>query len=630
MHNPTGSKLASGYQSGPQKPGAPKDTEFLLAKGNLYCSLSLHGATRKYHGMLVERANGSLYVHAINLLESVNDRDPILMHPEISHDSVRLVYSLPKGLDGKMTKEISMLEDCAGVSIKYTFETSEPFLSFEVLPLVTYRNAHALNPQADLSPSFGNRWFRTHRLLSGSNMQFDYSPKWHELFYEREYERGYESSDNAFSPGAFTAIGRPRHLEIRLMLVEVPSFQFPVSGLQTPNPLPITQNSKPQTIKVISAQLSLYNSLVRSLGTFVVSQAGLNKVVAGYHWFDEWARDTLIFLNGYMAVSKDYATVLQQLEQLMSVSHNGLLSTTVIDGRPVFNSSDAQLLYINLAYGYFNETQDLEFLRHAYPFLKKLLTGYIEGTGLYSMDTDFLINCRKAQTTWMDTKYTPRTGKCVEINALWHNALCIMDEFSTLLGAMDNYTAHILGVRNSFPKFHGDGWLRDTLEDDSLRPNQLFAAALPYPAVGKEWMKKIVESTQRHLLTPVGIRTLPLSHRDYSEYYLGSENERDRSYHNGMIWPWLLGLYHDAVQNLAKHGTTGSYLDIKTLAAFSLPGRQPCPGYIPELYDGFLKPAGCVAQAWSCSEIARILHDHMVNNNQCSNNNKAEITVRTK
>jgi len=356
------------------------------------------------------------------------------------------------------------------------------------------------------------------------------------------------------------------------------------------------------------------DKLVLAADSFVVKKGSGKSVVAGYHWFSDWGRDTLIALPGITLVTKRFDDAKQILESYGRYCKNGLIPNVFAerDSQPVYNTVDASLWYVDRVYQYLKYTNDLQFVEKLWPILQSILERYKNGTdfGIH-MDNDFLISHREG-LTWMDVKIgdsfiTPRAKKAVEIQALWYNALRIMSTLSSLLGKENHYNELAYKVMESFKRQYIHPYDVIDTKDLSMRPNQIFLVSLDFPMIEKHMQKSIVAELQKSLVTIFGLRTLSPQDSRYKGTYLGNHH-RDFAYHNGTIWPWLLGQFikayvkvydHDATQRQhAFHNFLQPMLDVY---------GDSWDGSIYEIFDGEppFAPHGCITQAWSVAEILR-------------------------
>jgi predicted glycogen debranching enzyme len=352
-------------------------------------------------------------------------------------------------------------------------------------------------------------------------------------------------------------------------------------------------------------------------------QAAGKTVIAGYHWFCDWGRDTMIALPGLALATGRFEVARQILLAFSRLVDGGMLPNNFPDSGavPEYNTIDATLWYFEAVRQYFVATQDSATLKKLFPVLAKIITAHVKGTryNIHVDPEDGLLygGGPGVQLTWMDAKIgdwvvTPRTGKPVEINALWINALDTMTQFAkTLATTTGGYEQLSAKAKSSFARFWNAqrNCCFDVLDaprvgsDASLRPNQIFAVALGVSLLTFEQQKAVVNICASQLLTPFGLRSLAVSEPGYTGAYAGGPRERDAAYHQGTIWGWLLGpfalahyrVYKDRVASLA-------YLEplAKSIDSYGL-------GTLAEIFDGDAphRPCGCIAQAWTVGEILR-------------------------
>jgi predicted glycogen debranching enzyme len=364
-------------------------------------------------------------------------------------------------------------------------------------------------------------------------------------------------------------------------------------------------------------------------------------VIAGYPWFSDWGRDTMIALPGLALATGRYEIAASILRTFAGFVGDGMLPNRFPDGgeEPEYNTVDATLWYFVAVDEYLRRTQDGALRRDLYPVLKDIVAWHKRGTryGIKVDEDDALLFAGEdgVQLTWMDAKVgdwvvTPRTGKCIEINALWYNALNIMNglaEEESDPAAAREYAACAELVALSFDQrfwFEEGGYLYDVIDcpqgrsgtwpggrDASLRPNQIFAVSLPYPLVRGVRARAVVDVCARELWTPVGLRSLSARDSRYAAAYRGGPRERDGAYHQGTVWSWLLGPFA-----IAHHRVYGDPRAARGfLEGLEAHEREACIGQISEIFEGDAPFAarGCVAQAWSVAEILRSwskLHEH--------------------
>ena len=348
-------------------------------------------------------------------------------------------------------------------------------------------------------------------------------------------------------------------------------------------------------------------------------------VIAGYHWFTDWGRDTMISLEGLTLVTRRYREAGSILRTFASYIRDGLIPNMFPEGEHggLYHTADATMWFFHAIARYVRATGDRETLRALLPKLVDIIEHHVRGTrfNIHVDPKDGLLSQGEEgyQLTWMDAKVgdwvvTPRRGKAVEINALYYNALRILEGF--LREEHDDATAQWMSeladrAQRSFNErfWYEDGqYLYDVVDPDdaALRPNQIFSLSLDHPVLDPSRWKQVLHTVERELLTPVGLRSLARSHPDYKQRYDGDLRARDAAYHQGTVWGWLIGPFIDAWLRV--------YPDDRARARSFLSGFEPhlgdaCIGTISEVFDAEepYTPRGCAAQAWSVAEVLRCL-----------------------
>ena len=371
----------------------------------------------------------------------------------------------------------------------------------------------------------------------------------------------------------------------------------------------------------------LERQLVLAADQFIVKRGSGNTVIAGYPWFSDWGRDTMISLAGLTLATSRPKIAREILLEFSKHISEGMLPNRFPDEgeEPEYNTVDATLWYFEAVRAYLESTGDSAFVRkHLYAKLSEIITWHLRGTRYnIRVDTDGLLYAGEPgeQLTWMDAKVgdlviTPRTGKPVEIEALWYNALRIMQDLaeqSRYQEDVDRFRSMAELAKLSFNSLFWNAdadCLYDVVEngnrDSSIRPNQIFAASLTYSMLDDERARAVVDNVEAGLLTPVGLRTLSPRDPKYVPYYTGTPFERDSAYHQGTVWPWLLGGFIDAHRRVYpdREDRVREILDgfVSHLSRAGL-------GQISEIFDAEEphSPRGCFAQAWSVAEILRVL-----------------------
>jgi glycogen debranching enzyme len=368
---------------------------------------------------------------------------------------------------------------------------------------------------------------------------------------------------------------------------------------------------------------------------FVVRRAdGKPTIIAGYPWFTDWGRDTMISLPGLLIAPGCLDVAREIIQGFLEFRNQGIIPNRFPDSgeRPEYNTVDATLWMFQAVRIWLEAGGDRAFLRDVfYPAAREIIDWHRRGTwyNIAVDPEDHLLagGSQNTQLTWMDAKVgdwvvTPRHGKPVEINALWHGALSLMADWAEALSdpGGTEYRGEAVRVRDSFrARFWnpGRGCLYDVLAPEGpvakLRPNQIFAVSLPFGLLEAARQQAVVRTVERELLTPVGLRTLERADPDYKPRYRGSPAERDGAYHQGTVWPWLLGPFIDAY--LTAFGKTEANLAYCRNLVVKLQAeaaRAGCVGFIAEIYDAEepRSPQGCPAQAWSLAEVARVKADY--------------------
>jgi predicted glycogen debranching enzyme len=346
-------------------------------------------------------------------------------------------------------------------------------------------------------------------------------------------------------------------------------------------------------------------------------------IIAGYHWFGDWGRDTMVSLEGLTLCTGRPQETRSILRTFARYIRDGLLPNLFPEGsrQALYHTVDATLWYFHALDRYLTATQDRDTLMQLYPTLKEVIRHHREGTmfniGVDPKDGLLHAGAPGYQLTWMDAKVdewvvTPRRGKPVEIQALWYNALCLMAEWAAQLGEPPAAWREMAEqAEASFHRrywFAEGGYLYDVVDgeggdDPSLRPNQIFTLSLRFPVLRAERWRAVVDIVGDKLLTPFGLRTLSPGHPDYKPTYAGDLRARDAAYHQGTVWPWLVGHYIDARLRVYHDKADAR----RVLRAFADHLHDAGIGTISEIFDAEppFKARGCIAQAWSVAEVLR-------------------------
>jgi len=651
--------------------------EWLLTNGlGGYSSSTLLGVnTRKYHGLLVATLHppGDRTVCLAKLDEEVSVghnsyplgtnefRDKIFPQghvylKEFALDPFpRYIYEVQ---DIEIRKTVLMPKEKNAVAVKYqVLNHGRAEAKIRVYPLLTCRHFHSVvdrwnNPlRFSQSQDGGIVEFIFNNPKAAVAMRstisdFNDKPTWIErLYYCEEDSRGESSTDDCYQPGYF---------EVLVPHKRGRDFAVVTAASENSQECRKTLDSVGHTIYDVNAQLTSeieeranllttfyadhnqvtasdwLNWILLAADAFVVKGTDTRKsVMAGYFWFETWGRDTFISLPGLLLVTGKFEEARKTLLDFMSHCKNGLIPNFIQDRSddPVYNTVDATLWYVNAVLQYLKYTGDFAFVQQQlWKKLKSIVESHQKGTAFgIHLDSDGLLE-HGPQLTWMDAEVdgegaTPRAGKAVEIQALWYNALKIMQLLAAKFDEVhvaDRYVAMAVEAQESFnTKFWNDenglfDVVADSGVDASLRPNQIVATALDFTMLDKKRTKRVVDVVQRELLTPYGLRTLTQVDSRYKGMYVGDRPSRDQAYHNGTVWAWLLGPYVTACR---KAQVASDYeLKNRLISLFTQQILQAGLGTISEVFDGDPphEPRGCIAQAWSVAEPLRAYLEDVV------------------
>ncbi len=620
--------------------------------GDYASSTLVNCHTRRYHGLLVanlQKPSGrhvllSSYEETLSLdghdFDLSCHKYPNLFHPRGHEylDSVEgdawPVFTYRIG-DVTLTREVLMLHGRHATLVRYTPGPCAVSASLRLKPLLAFRPFHSLTRtnvdlQVKTFPARNGFKIQPYNTLPPLYIQagstaFDFfpSPAWYHNFeYFVEEERGFPHQEDLFQPGVF-----------EIPLTPGKSVILSASTAELPGDLETLWNDETARRKParVAATRSIAAHLQREGERFLIHEPdGRPAVIAGYPWFDAWGRDTLIALPGLTFCSGREEAGLEILVRLGELERNGLLPnmTGPHPGAHAYTCVDASLWYVWAVQQMRALTGRTDIVRDTcWPVIRRILLAYRTGTDLgITMDSEGLLHAGSASTqlTWMDAKVngvpvTPRHGCPVEVNALWYNALAFCDELAAEFHSPADRCPDLLEqIRRSFRQrfwvengsYLGDVY-RDGALDTSIRPNQIFAVSLPHSVLDAEHRDAVVENVRRHLLTPYGLRTLSPRHPDYIGLYEGSPASRDGAYHQGTVWPWLLGAYGEAELRITRNRERSAKTLLATLTPlFTAHLREAGMGTVSEIFDGNPphQPNGCTAQAWSVGELIRLLH----------------------
>src|SRR5437588_3333933 len=478
------------------------------------------------------------------------------------------------------------------------------------------------------------------RVTVGGDATFTLKPKRIDnVLYPVEESRGYQARGDLWSPGYFRFVLQPGR---RAALVASTESSATMNVLQPDQALTADRQRRQRLIAqaVSAARHDAEAELVLAADQFIITPAGrteeaarahafgdeVRTVIAGYHWFTDWGRDTMISLEGLTLVTGRQVEAGFILRTFAHYVRDGLIPNMFPEGRKegLYHTADATLWFFHAVDRYVKCSGDRLTLALLYPKFKDIVDHHVRGTrfGIHVDERDGLLaqGAQGYQLTWMDAKVddwvvTPRRGKAVEINALWYNALRLMERWAVEEGdaAAAEYRQRAVRVRESFNDrfwFAQGGYLYDVVDgegggnDSKCRPNQVLAIALPHPVLDTARWQAVMHVVRDQLLTPVGLRSLAPSDPEFKAKYFGNLRARDAAYHQGTVWAWLVGPFIDAWLKVYPNDIAGAR---RALDGFALDIMSI--GSIAEIFDAEppFTPRGCIAQAWSVAEVLRIL-----------------------
>ena len=535
--------------------------------------------------------------------------------------------------DLRLTKSVFMVhgQNTTVVQYEITGDTQSQ-LRLEIRPLMAFRDYHstthensALNSKIETEP--GHITFKPYIDLPALHLAHDPADVdangcWYRNFqYAVEQERGLDFAEDLFNPCKLTF-----DLNSRTKI----SIVISTEQLHAVN---ADDYRKAEVARRATGKNDLVTLLKTAADQFIVSRERGETVIAGYHWFADWGRDTMIALPGLTLVTGRSDTAKHVLTEFSKHVDQGMLPNRFPDAgeAPEYNTVDATLWFFEAVRSFVQYTGDYEFVRTSlYSVLQDIVNWHVKGTRYrIHVDEDGLLYSGEpgVQLTWMDAKVgdrviTPRHGKPVEIQALWYNALRVMEDLAGRFN--DPNTKHEYGAmadkaETSFNKLFWNeqaGCLYDVIDgeirDASIRPNQVIAISLTNTMVSKERAVSILRVIERELLTPRGLRTLSPSDQNYTGRYEGGPGSRDGAYHQGTVWPWLMGPYITAyVKTFGREA--GRKFAAMWLENFQQHLQEACLGQVSEIFDGDAPhaPRGCVAQAWSVAELLRAIVEYV-------------------
>ncbi len=611
--------------------------------------------TRRYHGLLIaatkppvgrvvmlSKLEETLFIESQPFDLSAN-RYPGVIHPQgfrylkqFRLDPFPIFTYEIEGIE--IEKTVFMIHGENSTVVQYELNKNNhpehiKNLRLEIRPLIAFRDYHstthengAINSTVEQSPGLAtiSPYQGLPSLqLAHNAVELLKTGDWYRNFeYDAERERGLDYAEDLFNPFVLQFDLLPRRPALMIASTEQRAV------VQT-NELREVEIKRRRSMTASSPiDDSFARDLTNAADQYIVSRGNQKTVIAGYHWFSDWGRDTMIALPGLTLPTGKHEVARSILRTFARHVDQGMLPNRFPDAGelPEYNTVDATLWFFEAARAYLAYTADLAFVRNElYPVFTDIISWHVRGTRYgIKVDPSGLLPSGEqgVQLTWMDAKVgdwvvTPRRGKPVEIQALWYNALCIMADLANRFGdevCQKRYRNMATVASRSFNRLfwnENTGCLYDVTNgappDASIRPNQILAVSLTHSMLSPERAKRVVEKVQEHLLTPYGLRSLAPTDPQYRGRYTGGPWERDGAYHQGTVWPWLMGPFLTAYIQVNGDSDAARLQAAEWLAPLKAHLADAGLGHISEIFDGDAphRPCGCVAQAWSVAEVLR-------------------------
>jgi predicted glycogen debranching enzyme len=636
-----------------------------------YASGTLAGVlTRRYHGLLIAALPSPLgrIMMLTDLLEEITfpdghvvtlggeeRADRLQLHGSEYLTEFRLRFGTPTWrfeIDGAVVeKSLVLIHEQNTVHVSYRLAQGDTTLRLSLRPVFQFR-PHESSVSSPLASDYtltvvedhyevaSSKHFPPLRLrVTGQCAAFTFDRRTvQQVIYRTEESRGYESRGDLWSPGYF-------HIDLSAkspatVIASTESWET-MDALSPQDALMAELRRRNRVLAAVpqEAREGIGGELILAADQFLIQPAGriedaarshaagdeVRTVIAGYHWFTDWGRDTMISLEGLTLTTGRYNEAGWILRTFAQYVKDGLIPNLFPEGgrEGLYHTADATLWFFHALQRYVDVTGDRETMKLILPKLRDIVDAHLQGThfGIHVDHADGLLSQGEEgyQLTWMDAKVddwvvTPRRGKAVEINALWYNALCVVSGWVAEeegAKAARQLREHANQARESFNRrfwYENGKYLYDVVDgandDASIRPNQIFAISLPHPVLDQERWEPVMQVVKDKLLTPVGLRSLAPGSPDYKPMYFGDLRSRDAAYHQGTVWAWLIGPYIDAFLKLHPDRTEEAR---HLLDGFGPELDEAGIGTISEIFDAEppFTARGCIAQAWSVAEVFR-------------------------
>ena len=611
--------------------------------------------TRRYHGLMVaatkppvgrlvllSKLEETLIIDG-NAFDLSANRYPGAVHPQgfrylkqFRLDPFPVFTYEVEGVE--IEKRVFMVHRKNSTVVQYTMIAGESAdgaknCRLELRPLIAFRDYHstthennAINPTVTERPSLAS--VTPYEGLPSLHLAHNASElrvtgDWYRNFeYQVERERGLDFREDLFNPFLLGFDLQPGQRCSVIASTQVHSIADADALLEEE----VLRRRNVENTSPINDKFA--RGLTAAADQFIVARGDRKSVIAGYHWFSDWGRDTMISLPGLTLPTGNHDLARSILRTFAQHVDRGMLPNRFPDQgeRPEYNTVDATLWFFESVRQYLAYTGDLAFVeKELYSVLADIVSWHVRGTryGIKVDDTGLLCSGEEGvQLTWMDAKVndwvvTPRRGKPVEIQALWYNALCLMQGLARRFSDEADLLSYRKMAATALESFNRLFWNEETgclydvvdgtQHDASIRPNQILAVSLPHSMLSPERASAVVAKVQEQLLTPYGLRTLAPGDPQYRERYEGNSLERDGAYHQGTVWPWLLGPFITAYVKVSGDTAEARQQACKWLSPLRVHLAEAGLGQISEIFDGDAphRPCGCIAQAWSVAEVLR-------------------------
>lgn len=619
--------------------------------GGFACSTVSGINTRRYHGLLTAAIRPPLgRITILSKFEEVLKIDgksyeisankyPDSIHPEgfMYLRSFRLdpfpVWTY-KINDISVERKIFMVYGSNATVCQWSVDDkNKSDVSLELKPMLSFVGYHSLQTESsglDLDLELEKDWISVTpvnglpQLFIGHNAQeIRRTGHWYRNFeYTLEQSRGFDFHEDLFQPFSLTFDFSDQARVI------ASTEKHDIANIENLERAEVDRRAT--LIEIANAKDDLTKQLALAADKFIVSRGDGKTIIAGYPWFSDWGRDTMISLSGLTLATNREGIAKNILSEFSNHISQGMIPNRFPDEgeEPEYNTVDATLWYFEAIRAYTEKTGDYNFVEDKlYEKLVEIIYWHQKGTRFnIRVEKDGLLYAGKkgSQLTWMDAKdgnevFTPRIGKAVEIQALWYNALKIMEDLADRFGDQDGNYQYREMAAQAKKRFNKTFWNReqeclfdvvtDEYNDASIRPNQIFAVSLKHSMLSMFRAKKVVQNVEKELFTPLGLRSLSPGDQNYRSIYKGSPYERDSAYHQGTVWAWLMGAFITSVKRVYPNGRKSKKYVSDILKGFNAHLKTAGIGQISEIFDADEPhiPRGCFAQAWSVAEILRVI-----------------------